>query len=139
MKTMNEVFKGSDVSEVQSFSNYETTHITAEMVDASYYGDYYDYSAENYDNIAGEVALWRGVLLQQLVNLRIQSENKKYNKRKREALKWFILKDNQKDVKQVCNYARYSYRQVLNVVKQTVESSKYLKSLKFKNEEVICL
>ena len=109
------------------------------MVDASYYGDYYDYSAENYDNIAGEVALWRGVLLQQLVNLRIQSENKKYNKRKREALKWFILKDNQKDVKQVCNYARYSYRQVLNVVKQTVESSKYLKSLKFKNEEVICL
>ncbi len=56
MKVMNEVFKGSDVNEVKSFSNYETTHITAEMVDASYYGDYYDYSAENYDNIAGEVA-----------------------------------------------------------------------------------
>lgn len=119
------------LDDLQLFTNYEENVIQAENLDSSYYGDYYDYSQNDYNNIAGEVALWRGVLLQQLINLRIQSENKKYNKRKREALKWFILKENQEDVKQVCDFSKYNYRQVLNVVKISVEKSKYLKSLKF--------
>ena len=84
--------------------------ISEEMVNASYYGDYQQYSAIEYANIAGEVALWRAVLLQAFIDLKVKSRKKKYDHARRKAYEWFKFSKNQADVKEVCRLSGYEYR-----------------------------
>ena len=111
------------LNEISTFSQYEQNHISDDMVESSYYGDYAEYSKNDYAFIAGEIALWRAVLLQYLIDLKIKSKKKKYNAIKKNAYKWFMDNDNIQNVKKVCNYAGYEYRKVIQLVKEIVDTN----------------
>jgi hypothetical protein len=68
-----------------------------------------------YSEIAGEIALWRAVILQMFVDLKVKSNNKKYNFSKRKAYEWFFLPKNKEYVKEICRFAGYEYRKVKEV------------------------
>ena len=111
------------LNEISTFSQYEQNHISDDMIESSYYGDYTEYSKNDYAFIAGEIALWRGVLLQYLIDLKIKSKKKKYNAIKKNAYKWFMDDDNKENVKKVCNYAGYEYRKVIQLVKEIADNN----------------
>jgi len=113
-----------------NFIDFEQNHITDEMVEKSYYGDYNNYLEKNYASICGEVALWRAVLLQHLIDLRIKSKKQKYNSAKKEAYKWFMDEENKQDVKKVCEYAGYEYRKVMILAREIIENNDSFRNLK---------
>lgn len=110
-------------------SNFEKNHITNKMIECSYYGDYTEYSRNDYATIGGEIALWRAVLLQYLIDLKIKSKKKKYNSVKKEAYKWFMCEENKNDVRKVCEYAGYEYRNVMSLVNDIINNNENFKLL----------
>ena len=92
-----------------SFGDYN--QISASDVNNSYYGDYYSYEEKEFENVSGEIALWRAVLLQAFVDLKSQSKKKRNKPIKQEAYKWFNA-TNQQPVKVVCQLANYNYNEV---------------------------
>lgn len=108
-----------------SVSNDNT--ITADMVTESYYGNYQNYSAIEYAGIAGEVALWRAVLLQAFIDLKVKSHNKKYDHARRKAYEWFKLPKHQEDVKEVCRMSGYEYRKVQELADEIIQQQKSLR------------
>ena len=109
------------LQELQLFTNSQEQHITEDMMNCSYYGDYTEYAKNEYSAIAGEVALWRAVLLQAFIDLKVKSKNKKYDHARRKAYEWFKLPKNQQDVKEVCNMAGYEYRKVQQLADEIIE------------------
>lgn len=99
----------------------EVSCITEKDINASYYGDYEEYLKHDQVSVAGEVALWRAVLLQAFVDLKIKSKHKKYNATKRKALEWFKSEKSQQDVKDICRMAGYNYRQVIKLVDEIIK------------------
>ncbi len=101
---------------IDNFDNFfqenENEYITADEVNASYYGDYSSYIDNKYKTILGEVGLWRAVLLQAFVDLKSKSKKKRNQNFIREAKEWFIKKENKNDIKQICEMAHYNYNSV---------------------------
>ena len=89
-------------------------------MNSSYYGDYYDYETAEYENIAGEIALWRAVLLQSFIDLKTQSNKKRMQPIKYEAYKWFSATD-QEPVRIVCQLANYNYNEVKKCANEIIE------------------
>ena len=98
--------------------------INEKMVNGSYYGDYESYIKNEQVSIAGEIALWRAVLLQAFIDLKIKSKNKKYNFAKRKAYEWFKLPENQEDVKEVCRLSGYEYRQAIKLADEIIKNNR---------------
>ena len=115
------------LQELLSFPTENTDYINESMVNESYYGNYNEYLEHEHISIAGEVALWRAVLLQAFIDLKIKSTNKKYNLTKRKAYEWFKLQKNQQDVKEVCKLTGYEYRKVKQLAKEIIEQSNFKK------------
>ena len=98
------------VSEEVSNSS-ENGIISLENINSSYYGDYYEYYVNDYENeTKGEVALWRAVLLQAFIDLKTKSKKHVKKPIKREAAKWFRV--NKQDLIDVCALADYDYHMV---------------------------
>lgn len=100
------------------------SYISEEMVNDSYYGNYTGYLENNHSSVAGEVALWRAVLLQAFVDLKVKSNNKKYRCSRRKAFEWFKLQKNREDLKEVCRLAGYEYRKVKQVADEIIEQNR---------------
>ena len=86
----------------------ENNIISLDNINSSYYGDYYEYYVNDYENeTKGEVALWRAVLLQAFIDLKTKSKKHIKKPIKREATKWF--RTNKQDLMNVCALADYDY------------------------------
>src|SRR5574344_728215 len=109
-------------------NNFYDNSISESDVNGSYYGDYTSYNEREYSCIAGEVALWRAVLLQSLIDLKTQSKKRRNKKVKQDAIDWFTKKENKPDVMAVCRYAKYEYRQVSNFVNDFLNNNKNTKT-----------
>lgn len=76
----------------------------------------YKYSNDNF-YYRGEIALWKAVILQAMVDLQSNSRKKIANTYRIKALMWFNLKN--KDFLTVCNYAgldpKYVYERAIKV------------------------
>ena len=86
-----------------------------------YYGNCDFFTKNEFFETSGEIALWRAVLLQMFVDLKIKSNNKKYVFIKRKAYEWFFLQKNKEDIKEVCKLAGYEYRKVKKIAELIVE------------------
>lgn len=114
-----------NISDALSYFGENTYEpISATSVNGSYYGDYYDYEEREYENIAGEIALWRAVLLQSFIDLKTQSKKKRMQPIKYEAYKWFSATD-QEPVRIVCQLANYNYNEVKKCANEIIEQDFY--------------
>jgi hypothetical protein len=75
------------------------------------------------DNIQDVVSLWRGVIMQHLIDLRINSDRKKmYRVLRRNALLWIF--SNKKGFSEVCEYAHVSGHKVRKLAKWLLKNRK---------------
>ncbi len=110
------------VSEEVSNSS-ENGIISLENINSSYYGDYYEYYVNDYENeTKGEVALWRAVLLQAFIDLKTKSKKHVKKPIKREAAKWFRV--NKQDLIDVCALADYDYHMVAKKAEEVILENK---------------
>ena len=84
--------------------------------------------AEN-SKIRGEVALWRAVVLQQLIDLKSQSKKRRNQQTKKNAYNWFMRDENDDDVKEICDYADYNYNDVKKIAGELASGNKTLAKL----------
>ncbi len=94
-----------------------------DSINDSYHGNCLDFNEENQSNTIGEIRLWRAVLLQMFVDLKVKSNNKKYNFSKRKAYEWFKLPKNNEDLKEVCRLSGYEYRKVKMMADEIIEQN----------------
>lgn len=81
--------------------------------------DYYD--NEYYENIpwaSGEVSLWRGVIMQALIDCYTMSKRTEDQNARRDAFGWFSKKNH--DFVTVCNYANMEVDYVLRKAKEAI-------------------
>ncbi len=98
-----------------------TNFIKTDAVNSSYYGDYIDYYKRECDDAIGEINLWRAVLLQALIDLKTKTKKKRFQPIKKEAYDWFSKKENQEEVKVICDCAGISYAKVQKVANEIIK------------------
>ena len=98
--------------------------ISSKDINYSYYGDYSSYIDNKYNTITGETSLWRAVLLQAFLDLKSKSKKKRNQGYIKEAKDWFILEQNQQDIKEVCARAGYCYKDVKKLANEIIEKNK---------------
>lgn len=87
--------------------------------------------------IRGEVALWRAVVLQQLIDLKSQSKKRRNQQTKKNAYNWFMREENDDDVKEICDYADYNYNDVKKIACELASGNKTLAKLNL--EDLQCI
>ena len=106
--------------------------MAVEKKDLSSYGINVSHScnrdAEN-SKIRGEVALWRAVVLQQLIDLKSQSKKRRNQQTKKNAYNWLMKEDNEDDVREICDYADYDYNDVKKIARELACGNKTLVKL----------
>ena len=103
-------------------SEKKINFITADEVNKSYYGDYFEYYKRECEDAVGEINLWRAVLLQALINLKTKSKKRRMQPSKKEAYDWFTKKENEEEVMVVCECAEVSFGKVKKIVQEIVKS-----------------
>ena len=113
-----------DISSFDSDNVVNTNSIDRNKVDNSCNNNIeFNYRYSN-DNIyyKGEIALWKAVILQAMVDLQSISKKKIANTFRIKALMWFNLKN--EDFLTVCNYAgldpKYVYEKAMKVKEENV-------------------
>lgn len=105
-------------NELLLYSQNIEEHISNDAVNCSYYGNYTNYISDEYVHVGGEIALWRAVLLQAIIDLKSKSKKKRNQPLKKEAYNWFT--NEEYEVKAVCSYADYDYRTVKNLTNKII-------------------
>ena len=109
------------IDETSFFVQDNQKHTNVDIANDLHCCIYNDYN--NNSSIAGEIALWRAVLLQALIDLKSQSRKKRNQPSKKAAYNWFTKDENDADVRAVCFFARYDYKIVKQLADEIIAES----------------
>lgn len=108
-----------NATNISSISKFNCSSSHSKYVDFNY-----KYSNDNV-YYKGEIALWKAVILQAMVDLQSNSKKKIANTYRVKALMWFNLKN--KEFLQVCNWAGLDPKYVYEKAMKVKENNKFFK------------
>ncbi len=115
----------NDIKQQQNISKINNTTTTNNISNNDNLEDEFDYRYSN-DNLyfKSEIALWKAVILQALVDLQSNSKKKIANTYRVKALMWFNLKN--EEFLTVCNYAGLDPKYVYEKSRIIKDNNKFL-------------